>query len=232
MPGISSGRATVSVKADRFIPLFRYTPRSSPVHRTPAPIKMLLLLALAPAVFFGPTALLATLTALLAILFPLARVGGRVILRSFGFILKYGIFVLAFRLVGKSLRPEILLSELRESLFYLWRLSSILMAGTIFYESTSGSEIRRALSLPRTFLIRIHPSLSRLPDIAFELSLTIIFIPRVFEVWTNLDRAWAARGGAHSAGRLRKMRILLPLLVIQLFEMAGTTARAISNRSE
>lgn len=230
MRGISYGRASVS--AERFVPLFRYTPRSSPLHRTPAPIKLIALIALAPAVFFAPVPILAAISGFLVLLVPLARIEGRTVLRSFGFILKYGAFVLIFRLIGKPLRTEILLPELREGLFYIWRLAAILTAGTVFYESTSGSEIRETLSLPRRFLIRLRPSLSRLPDIAFELSLTIIFIPRVFEVWTDLDRAWAARGGRLSSGRLRKMRILLPLLIIQLFEMAGTTARAIRNRSE
>lgn len=235
------------MSAERYIPLFRYVPRSSPVHRTPATVKLLVLISLAPAVFYGPVYLLVAITAFLAVLFPLARIEVPVIIRSFRVILQYGLFVLAFRLIGKPLQATIILSELHESLFYLWRLSDILMAGTIFYESTSGSQIRSSLSLPRKLLIGFAPRLARLPDIAFELSLTIIMIPRVFDVWTNLDRAWAARGGNLSpvrpgipalylfsplAVRIRKMRILLPLLFIQLFEMAVTTARAISNRSE
>lgn len=221
--------------------LFAYRPGTTPVHRAHAGIKLVIYCAFSVAAFasapgLSPTALLGALSAFLTVLALLARTPAGTVGRNAGILFWYALFILAFRIAGKEVSPEALRGELVFSGLYIWRLALVLFAGSVFYETTPNLEIRHTLSafqrnIGRPFGLTLP---FRLPDAGFLLSLTITFIPRVFETWTALELSWAARGGNRRrglAGAVRKTAVLVPLLVSALLAVAADTDRAIRNRT-
>lgn len=225
--------------------LFRYTARETPIHRVPAGIKLVAMLACTVGVFAGDPGLLVGISVALAGLAFVARVSRVALIRSAGVILWYAVFILVFRLTGKPVQADVWLAEFRATGLYLWQLSDVLLAGTIFYETTGTLDIFHALGtaqrtvrggmnrLCRRFIGKELPEQSTI-DIALLLSLTISFIPRIFRAWDDLGRAWNARGGnlrKTPINTLKSYAILLPLLVERLLIVAVDTDRAIRNRT-
>lgn len=227
-----------------FSNLFGYRPGDSPIHRIPAHIKLAALLPCTAAVFALGIPALAGLTVVMLVLSLAAGITFPVFLRNTRIILIYGILVALFRFTGKPLNGEPWLAEAAESALYLWRLFLVMLTGTLFYETTSTLEIRHALAdfqewvsalLSRAVkLTGIKVKSPELPDIAFLLSLTFTFIPRIFATQALLEDAWDARSGkAHRnpVAAIRRVTVLIPLLVSKLLALAADTERAIRNRS-
>ncbi len=221
-------------------PLFLYGAADTALHRVGAGVKLVALLLIAPFAFASGPHVLAALSAALAVATALSRPNPGELLRLARVVAGYGILMAAFRLAGRPVTRAAALEGLSETALYLWRLALVTVSGGVFYRTTSGIEIREALTRARARVVSLIPPLARLPDPVLSLSLTMIFIPRVFAVWTALDRSWLARGGecrvrrnpfarAYHGGR--KLVILLPVLVSNLLSMAETTERAMRNRS-
>lgn len=225
--------------------LFAYRPGTSALHHTPAGIKFPVLLGITMAVFSGPWQSVAVSSVLVFLAALLARLETRGRGSALRLLCMWALFIAFFRIIGKPLNADALLGELQETGLYTWRLGVVMLAGAVFYETTSGLEIRDAFAKAEdlinalfSFVHRLSPlrrsiSSPRLPQIAFLLSLTIVFIPRIFDAWSGLERAWTARGGASKGFRagFQKISALLPLLVIRLLALASDTDRAIRNRS-
>ncbi len=222
------------------VPLFLYTPDTTPLHRCPALIKLGALFLTAPLAFAAEGPFLIALSAAMALACALSRPRLGEIIRLFRVVLGYGFLMAAFTLIGRPFTREIARAGLADTAKYLWRLSVVVLSGSVFYRTTSGIELRDALTAVRARVVSWFPPLGRLPDPVFSLSLTLIFIPRVFAAWTALDRAWVARGGNGSGRRNpitrawregRKLIILMPVLLSNLLSMAEATERALRNRT-
>ncbi len=226
--------------------LFRYRPSDTPVHRLPALLKLFLLLGTTGLAFSpSPRALVLVSFFLVLAAIP-ARPSPQSLLPAVRTLFAWGLFIACFRLLGKSLSPAVVARELGETGMYLWRLSAALLGGTLFYETTSGMEIRDALRDLQDggqrlleggwrLLYRKPGGLPpRLPDFAAAVSLTLVFIPRVFETWNEAELAWKARGGLEKTSPLRaftRLGVLIPIFLLRLADMAAQTERAVRNRS-
>jgi energy-coupling factor transporter transmembrane protein EcfT len=200
------------------------------IHRIPAGIKLVALVSCTIAVFSVSTPVLAALSVVLVLLAILARLDITLVVGTVKLVICYGVFIALFRIAGKEPVPAILVGELLKTACYLWQLGAVLLAGALFYATTGTTEISSFLSAVQKAVRWKAP----LPDIAFLLSLTIGFIPRVFTAWESINLAWDARGGAvkkSPAAAFRRFTTLVPLLVINLLEIASDTDRAIKNRS-
>jgi len=224
--------------------LFGYRHGTTPLHRLPAHIKLAALIPCTAAVFVLPVPMLAGASAVMVLLALTARIPFGVFVRNIRIIFLYGLLVVLFRFAGKPLDGRVWLAEAAESALYLWRLFLVMLTGTLFYETTSTLAIRHALGDFQRVLygftertVRItgkRIDISGLPDVAFLLSLTITFIPRIFDSWAHLNDAWDARGGSAHRGPLaafRRMTVLVPLLLSKLLALAADTDRAIRSRS-
>jgi biotin transport system permease protein len=225
--------------------LFRYTGRETPIHRVSAGIKLVAMLAATVGVFASNFYLLAGISVALASIAIVARISRRALVRGVRVILWYALFILVFRLLGKPVKLDIWQAEFLATGLYLWQLSAVLLAGTIFYETTGTLDLFHTLGTVQEIVLRginrlYHrfsgKNLPETPtiDIALLLSLTISFIPRIFRTWDDLCRAWDARGGNLKkpfTSSLNRYTILLPLLVERLLAVAADTDRAIRNRS-
>jgi energy-coupling factor transporter transmembrane protein EcfT len=226
--------------------LFSYRSIVSAIHRVPAGVKLACMIAATIAAFSGSIVVLGGITAAIALAAALAKTRPASIFGNFRIILFYGLFIVVFRFVGVRIDRAIVETGLVESGIYLWQLTVVLFAGTVFYETTSTLEILHTLAAIQQRIGWVFSPFIRLfqritgrepgfPDVAFLLSLTISFIPRVFAAWTDLDRAWAARGGTIHRGlraTFRRITLLVPMLIALLLAVAADTERAIRNRSE
>lgn len=226
-------------------PLFCYHPAESPVHRIPACYKLAGLVVLTILVFSGPLPVLPVAGLFVAILASAAHMPFRVIFRNICITLWYAAFIIMFRFIGPIPALDQFQKELAESGIYIARLFLVLLAGTVFYETTGTIEIFHTLKAFQSRLERIVYVISKpftgfsgkspdFPDIASLLSLTIAFIPRIFATWTALNRSWDARGGKHTrglSGTWKRCTVLVPLLVISMLSTAANTDRAMRNRS-
>jgi len=215
-----------------YIPLFRHQPGTSLVHCTPAGIKLLFLMGLTMLVFSGNPMLLWASTGFVLAAVVTARVRLEALLRICRIIVFYGFFIGAVRIIGKD--RSVYLRELTQTGIYLWKLSVVFLAGMTFFETTSGIAIHFVLTDIRNAIIRIIPAAARLPDFPRSFSLMLIFIPRIFETWTELSRSWDSRQGTPKRSiraATHKLITLLPLLVIALLDVAATTDKAVRNRS-
>jgi biotin transport system permease protein len=210
--------------------LFSYRSGTTIIHRTPAGVKLAGMIACTIAVFSPFIPALIAASVMLAVTAILARTTARTILSGAKLVLYYGLFIAAFRIIGKPFESSVILAELRAGALYTWQLSAVLLAGTLFYGTTGTTEIAHTLSAIQKAIRWRKP----LPDVAFLLSLTVSFIPRIFSAWADLEKAWATREGNRKHGRaafIRRTTTLIPLLVIKLLSIAYETDRAIRNRS-
>lgn len=214
--------------------LFSYKYKNSLIHKLPSAMKLLSMIAISVLAFLGGTEIRIFISLIICVSFFLARISITVLLHSLKILILYGLIMFLFRFTGFTTNRALLLNHIFDSLIYLWQLSLVLFSGTIFFETTSSLEIRNTLQFIQEKCYTIFGNPKFLPDIAFLLSLTITFIPRIFEVWSNLDRSWNARGGnLHSWFKKSwlKLTIVIPLLIEHLLSLASETERAIRNRS-
>ena len=227
----------------RFAPLFRFNPVETPVHRIPTIMKLTGLVVSSILIFSGNFLVPAVTGVALAVLALVSRIPFSSHLKNLRILLFYAAFILVFRFIGPIPTHEALIAGLLDSAHYLGRLFLVLLAGTVFYETTSSLEIRNALYDIQRFAERAFTRMLRalrisrnpeFPDVALLLSLTISFIPRIFETWTVLNNAWDARGGKlHRGlpGAWKRFTVLVPLLIVSLLAVAAEMDRAIRNRS-
>ncbi len=212
--------------------LFSYRPGSTVIHHLPAPVKLVLLVIFSAAVSGGPRELLTVASLFIFLVACAARLSVASVRSLIRIIIFYGLFIAIFS-IGTGEPDHTYQERLYSTLLYLWRLATLVTAGSVFYETTSATDVRHCLyALQKkceTLLARYAGRTVQFPDIALLLSLTVSFIPRIFSTWDSLNSAWLARGGSKNGPR--KMGVLLPLLLIRLLYIAADTDRAVRNRS-
>lgn len=216
--------------------LFAYQWRDTPLHNRAAGLKLCICLVCAPVCLALPLPWLVLPAVFLILLVLIARVPASSLVRIVRILVIYGLFLFFLRINFTDSLIVQFTSALVPVADYLCRLALIFLAGTVFYETTSPAEIRRLLAGPEN---RFQPSNFSNPASAFlaglpELfSLTLGFIPRIFSLWQDLDRAWRSRAGTGRSVPAVWKRIthLVPALVSLSLARAADTERALRNRN-
>lgn len=135
----------------------------------------------------------------------------------------------------KSLSLAILIPSATISSSIL-RLLVSLQLSRFFYKTTSTIQLKFSLEKIEVQLRRL---LQGLPffgkkiqgraTLTFTLTMTVSFIPRLMELWNQLELSWKARGGATG---LKMIYILFPQLLLLAFTEAENTWQAILSREE
>ena len=114
------------------------------------------------------------------------------------------------------------------------RLVLIVQLSALLFRSTTALEIRNSLTAIETgiqqLLFPVLPPKKRLrakPRIAPGIALFAGFIPEIFHTWTQIDRAWRARGGKNG---FLKIKTLISVLIILSLEKAAQKARTMTAR--
>jgi len=106
------------------------------------------------------------------------------------------------------------------------RLTFIIQLSSLFFRTTSFMQIKDCLNVIESFVKRLFKNNSKI-FFTDSISLFLMFIPEFFNVWSNVNLAWKARGGKQG---IKKIRTLVFVLISVSFEKAALKARALEAR--
>ena len=232
----------MAVKARR--PIYAYKTIKGPLHRIPALFKILGLIPLSIVCMILP---LPALAAGIAVMFLCALACGFSPVEQVTDLrpsIFYGAFMLFLSVSSRLYAADFSLpvSEFLIAVFahhdnfllLSLRLVIIMQLSALLFRSTTTLEIRNSMSMIETRVRRtladippVKKHISIRPRIAENLSLFAGFIPEIFQTWTQINKAWSARGGKSG---FKKIKTLVFVLVSISFEKAARKAAALAAR--
>lgn len=225
--GTETGRVNMAVE------LFAYKNRSSILHKIPALLKLAVTLVFCIFCFNVPEAQAINLffyLAVCAVLFFLGKCNFRT-LRSLCFVIFLGAFVTVLRMFSFIPHFEFKIEEFFSGLIYSAKLFLSALICQIIFETTSSSKIQQALETLEDCVSKIIPPVKKL-HFALLISLTINFIPMVFETWNKIELSCKAR-----TPKKRSITMTMTIMFVQLSALfscllfkAETKRKAIINR--
>lgn len=211
-------------------PILSYQKRNSLIHRTPALLKLLALLGIAVALYLTGLEIHGILFAVSLVAVLISSISFKDFLHDLKPVTFYGLFIAVVEVVGAMLYGGNLLESFGDG---MWKTnSSVLLVSrlivamsytSLFFRTTSNLEIRQSLERVELTVSFGHSRLSF--SRAFALFLN--FLPQLFAIWANLDKAWKARCGKRS---IRKILVLLPVFITLSMKKANDTLMSLRNR--
>lgn len=212
--------------------MLSYQKRTSLVHRTPALLKLAVLLGVAAVLYLFGIEVHGTLFALSLLFVAMSRISFKDFLHDLKPVAFYCLFIAAVELASSLLygtgeNPAQLFKsgmwKTNSSVLLVSRLVVAMSYTSVFFRSTSNLEIRQSLeNVERTLTFgRSSLSFSK----AFALFLN--FLPQLFATWASLDMAWKARCGKRG---IRKVLVLLPVFITLSMKKANDTLLSLKNR--
>ena len=182
-------------------PLFSYRQGTSILHKMPALLKIPLLFIL------NALALVCTVCARYAgfsfkqQLYDLKPVAG------------YALLLLCAHALSEALGTP---SDIGALGAFVLKLICAVQTTSLFFNTTTSLELKQALEkiLPKTA--------------AISFTLFLVFIPLLFSVWAQAQRAWKARAGKNG---IKKLFVLLPVFISLSFYKAQNLFYSLQNRS-
>jgi biotin transport system permease protein len=206
-----------------------YRKGNSLLHRLPGGAKLAGLLCLSLGAFFPSLKIFPFLALLLAALSLWGGIKPWELLRGSRPLLLFVLFIFLFKALEFNPRPgaaalrlpALNREGLREGLVFALRIAFSFASGALFFALTTPGEIKKSLA-------RIE-SLLHLEGLRISLlvSLMLMFLPRFFERWEDAESAWQSRGGGRG---FRKLKVLMPLVIARMLELAVETSIALESR--
>lgn len=239
--------------------LFAYRRGNTPLHKTPALIKLIVLFSLCIITFAGGTP--DSVSEIMAHTF-LFRTAGCFLLsvllfilggcyfrslKNLLFVLFLGAAVIIFRTLGIPQSPtekqlayivtvlpgvRLNLNGCAAGILYTVRFFITTFTAQTIFETTSSLEIKGAVESVQDGIARIFPPLKKWNP-ALVISLAINFIPQVFDTWNSVRTAARARTPSGKKSIAKTIRIAyqeIQSLISCLLFKAETTQKAILNR--
>jgi len=200
------------------VTLALYVPRPSPVHRTPAGWKLLVLAGLSVLVFAVPTlpVVCGALVAVVVLGLAVARLPAAVLARQGRTVLWWlvGLFVL-----------HSLLTDVPTGTLTVLRLLTLVLAAAVVTATTRVTEmvaVVERICRPLEW-VGVRPA-----RIGLVIAMALRFIPLISERADRIREAQAARGG--SVRGLRGLTTLVVPLLVQVLQLAHTVSEALDAR--
>ncbi|EFW37328.1 CbiQ family ECF transporter T component [Treponema phagedenis] len=213
----------------RNIVLFQYQNKNTCIHKLPAPIKCIFLIVFSLLITQNNTMIFFVLLPILVLISIAAKLPFAMIKKNTQLGGYYFLFIFIFKIIGQPVSLNAFYAHGIEALLVTKNILCILFAASVFYSTTSRSEIFELLQSIENIFAKKKKN-----KIGFVLifALTLNFIPQVFFCWNQISSAWTARTRYHSGVwlKLKKPLILLPILITELLEFAVQTERALQNR--
>jgi biotin transport system permease protein len=201
-----------------------YRAGKSPLHRCPAGLKLLFLLALSVSAFSSLPGLAAAAVLVLGLSL-WARISLPSLLRGSRPLVFLALFIILVRSFGFAppwFYPAGFLDGLRQGCCIVVSFA----ASSLLFAVTTMGELRDSLGRLELWLFRGRKN-QKVPRISLGISLMLGFIPRFFEIWETANDAWKARAGGRGPGRIFA---ILPLACERMLEIASETAQALEAR--
>ena len=206
--------------------VFAYKTIKGPLHRLPALAKLISLVPLSLLCMSLPLPALGAGIALLALAALVLKFSPREQFTDLRPVLFYGLLMYALSVFSqlaeitlpvplRELFMNVLIPQNKFVHMFL-RLLIIVQLSALLFRTTSMLEIRDCLSIS-AFTTRFSGSFALFAG----------FIPEIFQAWTQIDRAWQARGGRNG---FTKIRALVFILITLSFEKAARKAVAMAAR--
>lgn len=206
--------------------LFSYRHCDSLVHRIPAWIKLLLLMAVTLGIFSVEIAGVGMFFAATVVFFFLAKTPFSSLVRL-RFILWLTLCMALISILCRQ--PEML----RSDGLYVARFFTTALFALVVFETTSKIQIMDTLSAIENLICKVLPPFRKL-HFALILSITITFIPEIFSQWNKINMAAASRTPLNKKGRrpqtLASLNAQLTALFMNLLQYAEQVRRAVTNR--
>ncbi len=106
------------------------------------------------------------------------------------------------------------------------RFCACVQSCSIMFRTSSSVQIRYGIESIEVFVRKFLP-FGKEARFALSVSMLVIFIPTVFKIWSQLYRAWRARGGKSSISMLL---VLIPQLFSVGLRTAFETTKSLMNR--
>jgi biotin transport system permease protein len=195
-----------------------YVAGRTPVHRTPAGVKLALLAALAVVLFAVPTpaVVLGSLGLVLVVALGLARLPVAVLVRQVRVVAVFLVLVFGIQLAVAGVVPAVV---------SLARLVALVLAAALVTATTPVSAmvaLVERLCAPLRF-VGVRPA-----RIGLVIAMALRFLPLVAERADRIREAQAARGGAVRG--VRGLTTTAVPLVVQLLQLAHTVSEALDAR--
>lgn len=196
--------------------LFAYIKRNSPIHRTPAWIKLLVLLATPVTVYLTPVYVCLSLMALFILLALLSRIGITRFLRDLRPIVIYCAMIAMIDVLSWVFfnRERDIVTQ--TSILMMFRLVCATEAASVFFRTTGTYEIGKTLRGIEKAVTFGHTRYA----VSGMFALFLSFLPQIFRTWSDIDSAYRSRGGKRGIG---KILVLLPVLITISMKRAETT---------
>jgi len=209
--------------------LFQYKARSTVIHRLPAGVKFCVLCLSSFALYSAPQLVIVAYALCLVVIGVCAKLSWLTVKRNCRFLCIYAVCIFFIKIIGMPLTVALFEITAAETLFFMQKLVLILFTASIFYETTSKLEI--FILCEKTERLLCGKKYTGAFSTLF--TITLMCVPRVFEVWTQLNYAYDARTYRRRdiISAYRRFASLLPALIENLLRFAVTVEKALKNRS-
>jgi len=224
--------------------VFSYKPGNSFFHRLPSWIKILLIPAFNVALFILDWKIAAVFAVLHVILFFILRFSVREQIKDLKPVIYYAVFLYCMLflmqvyglyqntdLQSKDVFKNAFFNTIydMDTAFFCVKFLACVQSCSLMFKTSTSLEIRTGIENIETVIRKCIPFVSKEPEFSLAVSMLINFIPTVFKLWTQLKRAWIARGGKQSP---KMALVLIPKLFTLGLNFAYNTTKALVNRGE
>jgi len=216
-------------------PIFSFQKRKSLLHNCPALVKLAILLAIAIIAYRTRPIFHVVLFFSAIILVLVSHISFKDFLYDLKPIIYYCIFIVVVEFLSSLIFggvPTVALLEPNaghywtadNSILLISRLLVTMAYASIFFRTTSNLELQQSLERVELFITFGKSNLAFSKSFALFLN----FLPQLFAIWNNLDKAWRARQGK---GGVRKVLVLMPVFITLSIKKANDTLLSLRNRS-
>ena len=217
------------MSADKNSFLFQYKARSTVIHRLPAGVKFCVLCLSSFALYGAPQLVIVAYALCLVVIGVCAKLSWLTVKRNCLFLCIYAVCIFVIKIIGMPLTAEVVKTMVVETSAFMQKLALILFTASVFYETTSKLDIFILFEKIERFFCRKKYS----GAFSTLFTVTLMCVPRVFEVWAQLNYAYDARTRRRRdiVSAYRRFASLLPALIENLLRFAVTVDKALKNRS-
>ena len=208
--------------------LFQYQAKNTLIHRLPAGVKFCVLCLSSFALYGAPQIVQMIYALCLVVIGVCAQLSWLTVKRNCRFLCIYAVCIFFIKIIGMPLTVDMFKTMAAETLLFMQKLALILFTASIFYETTSKLEIFVLCEKIERFFCRKKYT----GAFSTLFTITLMCVPRVFEVWAQLNYAYDARTRRRHdiVSACRRFVSLLPALIENLLRFAVTVEKALKNR--